>query len=140
MEDRWVFDRRLGLGMKFHKIDPPRKFKVNEDVSMSDWGRIELGPDEQVTFSTESGAEYDVARKSWGFYATPSLNGRLVKYGLRAALVKNSESKFYLMLVENGKEDQFLEYLNSESQKLVSWLDSEEVLQDISDALERGNY
>ena len=126
--------------MKFHKIDPPRKFKVNEDVSMSDWGRIELGPDEQVTFSTESGAEYDVARKSWGFYATPSLNGRLVKYGLRAALVKNSESKFYLMLVENGKEDQFLEYLNSESQKLVSWLDSEEVLQDISDALERGNY
>ena len=126
--------------MKFHKIDPPRKFKVNEDVSMSDWGRIELSPDEQVTFSTESGAEYDVARKSWGFYATPSLNGRLVKYGLRAALVKNSESKFYLMLVENGKEDQFLEYLNSESQKLVSWLDSEEVLQDISDALERGNY
>ena len=126
--------------MKFHKIDPPRKFKVNEDVSMSDWGRIELSPDEQVTFSTESGAEYDVARKSWGFYATPSLNGRLVKYGLRAALVKNSESKFYLMLVENGKEDQFLEYLNSESQKLVSWLDSEKVLQDISDALERGNY
>ena len=126
--------------MKFHKIDPPSKFKVNEDVSMSDWGRIELGPDEQVTFSTESGAEYDVARKSWGFYATPSLNGRLVKYGLRAALVKNNESKFYLMLVENGKEDQFLEYLNSESQKLVSWLDSEEVLQDISDALERGNY
>ena len=126
--------------MKFHKIDPPRNFKVNEDVSMSDWGRIELSPDEQVTFSTESGAEYDVARKSWGFYATPSLNGRLVKYGLRAALVKNSESKFYLMLVENGKEDQFLEYLNSESQKLVSWLDSEEVLQDISDALERGNY
>ncbi|MEE2885498.1 MAG: hypothetical protein VX701_07370 [Chloroflexota bacterium] len=126
--------------MKFHKIDPPRNFKVNEDVSMSDWGRIELSPDEQVTFSTESGAEYDVARKSWGFYATPSLNGRLVKYGLRAALVKNSESKFYLMLVENGKEDQFLEYLNSESQKLVSWLDSEEVLQDISDAFERGNY
>ena len=126
--------------MKFHKIDPPRNFKVNEDVSMSDWGRIELSPDEQVTFSTESGAEYDVARKSWGFYATPSLNGRLVKYGLRAALVKNSESKFYLMLVENGKEDQFSEYLNSESQKLVSWLDSEEVLQDISDALERGNY
>lgn len=140
MEDRWVFDRRLGLEMKFDKIDPPRNFKVNEDVSMSDWGRIELSPDEQVTFSTESGAEYDVARKSWGFYATPSLNGRLVKYGLRAALVKNSESKFYLMLVENGKEDQFLEYLNSESQKLVSWLDSEEVLQDISDALERGNY
>ena len=137
MGDRWVFDRRLGLEMKFHKIDPPRKFKVNENVCISDCGRIELSPNEQVTFSTESGAEYDVARKSWGFYATPSLNDRLVEFGLRAALVKNSESKFYLMLVENGKEGQFAEYLASESQILVLWLDCEDVLQDIANASQR---
>ena len=55
----------------------------------SDCGRIALAPDEQVTFTTEAGGEYDVTRKSWGFYATPSINGRLKTFGLRAALVRN---------------------------------------------------
>ena len=92
--------------MKVVALDPPRKFRVGarEDVELSDCGRIELRPDEQVTFTTESGGEYDVARKAWGFYATPSLNGRLPWFGLRPALVKGLEDKFFVMLVEHGHE------------------------------------
>ena len=77
--------------MKITEQQPPRVFRTGraQPIDLHDCARIQLDPDEQVTFITESGAEYDVARKAWGFYATPSLNGRLRQFGLRAALVKN---------------------------------------------------
>jgi hypothetical protein len=37
---------------------------------------------------TDDGKEYDVAKKDWGFYATPSMNGRLKKFGFKTAIVK----------------------------------------------------
>jgi hypothetical protein len=106
---------------------PPRKFRVGSHghVELSDCGRIELRPDEQVTFTTEAGAEYDVARKAWGFYATPSLNGRLPRFGLRPVLVKGLEEKFFVMLVERGHEDTFRAYLAAEGLTLLRWLDDE---------------
>ena len=64
---------------------PPRRFAAGfgpRPIEMRDYGRLELDPDEQVTFTTPRGGEYDVARKDWGFYATPSLNGRLRGFGL----------------------------------------------------------
>ena len=105
---------------------------------MKDCARVSLDPDEQVTFVTESGAEYDVARKSWGFYATPSLNGRLARSGLRAALVKNPNAKFYIVLVEKGKEADFARYLSTEGQKVVSWLDGDVPLGELEARLEGG--
>ena len=65
--------------MKFEPIEPPRRFVVgaHEDVELSDCGRVALDPDEQISLTTDAGAEYDVTRKDWGFYATPSLNERL---------------------------------------------------------------
>ena len=120
--------------MKVVPQDPPRKFRVGTDghVELSDCGRIELRPDEQVTFTTESGAEYDVARKAWGFYATPSLNGRLPRFGLRPALVKGLEDKFFVMLVERGQDDAFRTYLAAEGLTLVRWLDDERFLRGLS--------
>jgi hypothetical protein len=116
--------------MKYTPVDPPRVFAVGHaaQVWMHDCGRIALAADEQVTFVTDSGAEYDVARKSWGFYATPSLNGRLAHFGLRAVLVKNPLGKFYVWLVEQGKEDDFQQYVDLEEHMVVSWLDDVEVL------------
>ena len=76
--------------MKFTPIDPPRRFQVSGrgvTLMLSDCGRVALEPGEQVTFTTAAGGEYDVARKDWGFYATPSTNSRLKSFGLRAALV-----------------------------------------------------
>lgn len=121
--------------MKFTLIEPPRVFTAGRDhyIKIKDCARIELEPDEQATFLTESGAEYDVVRKSWGFYATPSLNGRLRSFGLRAALVKSPSAKFYVFLIENGKEAECQQYLNVEGHHIVCWLDNDKQLK----ALER---
>lgn len=114
--------------MKFTPTDPPRLFEVGQEaiIKLEDCGRIELAPDEQVTFTTEGDGEYDVVRKSWGFYATPSMNRRLSRLGLYAALVKSPGGRTYLWLVENGKEEEFRAYVELEKQKIICWLDSDE--------------
>jgi hypothetical protein len=114
--------------MKFTPIDPPRQFEVSGaglTLTLSDCGRVALQPDEQITFTTESGGEYDVTRKDWGFYATPSMNGRLKSFGLRAALVLSAYGRLFLMLVEAGKEEAFLAYVTADQQKLLCWLDED---------------
>ncbi|MFQ5633044.1 MAG: hypothetical protein ACE5I1_30115 [bacterium] len=123
--------------MKFTPIEPPREFEVGLDKKsrLKDCARIELQPDEQVTFLTETGAEYDVVRKSWGFYATPSLNGRLQQFGLRAVLVKNAISRYFVFLVEKGKEAEFQNYLEIERNEVVSWLDGDIELQRVEKKL-----
>jgi 2-polyprenyl-3-methyl-5-hydroxy-6-metoxy-1,4-benzoquinol methylase len=116
--------------MKWTPLDPPRVFETGrgEPIRMKDCGRVTLESNEQVTFVTESGAEYDVARKSWGFYATPSLNGRLLNFGLRAALVRSHVGKYYLFLVERGRETELQSYLDLEQNRVVRWLDNDDDL------------
>lgn len=114
--------------MKFTPVDPPRRFEVTGagvKLMLSDCGRVALEPNEQVTFTTEAGGEYDVTRKDWGFYATPSLNGRLKSFGLRAALVVSVFGRLFLVLVEKGKEDAFLAYVHADRQKVLCWLDDD---------------
>ncbi len=119
--------------MKFKQNIPPRKFEAGFDVKIeiSDCGEIQLEPDEQVTFVTSAGREYDVVRKSWGYYATPSLNGRLQSFGLKAVLVKNRIDRFFILLVEEGKEDLFLDYAGKEPLEIICWLDNEEHLREL---------
>ena len=82
-----------------------------------------------------SNAEYDVVRKSWGYYATPSLNGRLQAFGLRGVLVKSLDAKFYILLVEKGKEHCFLCYLDVEKLTIVCWLDDDNALETLEEKL-----
>jgi hypothetical protein len=113
---------------------PPRAFLVGNDTQfeMRDCGTVSLEPNEQITLVTGRGAEYDVARKDWGFYATPSLNGRLAQFGLRGVLVKNrGTGRFFVLLVENGAEALFESYCVGESLAVVAWLDSTAALEDI---------
>jgi hypothetical protein len=116
---------------------PPRVFEVDQPPSVkaplftTDCGRVALDPDEQITFLTDSGAELDVARKSWGYYAMPSLNARLVRFHLRAVLVKDDAGRFVLLLVERGKEGDFHRYLEIEGYSIVCWLDSTEALESL---------
>lgn len=119
--------------VKVTLLDPPRVFQTGRDrpIAIHDCARIALEPDEQVTFVTGSGAEYDVARKDWGFYAAPSLNGRLLDFGLRAALARSHVGKFYVLLVERGAEASFHDYLRREHNTLVRWLDSSESLAEV---------
>ena len=88
--------------MKFISRNVPREFRVgtNKDILIRDCGSIDLEPNEQVTFHTDSHLEYDVARKSWGYYATPSLNRRLINFGLHAALIHNKENHYFVVLVD----------------------------------------
>jgi hypothetical protein len=114
--------------VKFIPIDPPRTFEVSGAgvrLHLSDCGRVVLSADEQVTFTTEAGGEFDVTRKSWGFYATPSTNGRLKTFGLRAALVRNVAGRLFVVLVEQGKEGDFLAYVDADKQTLLTWLDDD---------------
>ena len=123
--------------MRIEEKRPPRVFEVGnvEKFPMRDCGTVHLEPDEQVTFVTESGAQYDLARKDWGFYATPSLNGRLSSYGLRAVLVKNPSGRYFVLLVTKGKEEQFGAYVQSERLKLVCWMDSDAALNTLERAV-----
>jgi len=108
-------------------LNPPRRFKVGTTVKreMADCGSVELAPDEQLTFVTADGAEFDVARKGWGFYATPSLNGRLESFGLRGVLIRNRVSgRYFVLLVQRGHESAFAQYLEEESCEVVTWMDS----------------
>lgn len=117
------------MDVKFSPKNPPRRFEVGNSVrfAMSDCGALELAPDEQVTLTTADGGEYDVARKDWGFYATPSLNGRLPQFGLRAVLIRNTlTGRYFVLLVEQGHEPAFEAYLQQESLEVIAWLDSTE--------------
>lgn len=124
--------------MRFDPKQPPRRYKVGwrEQFDISDCGTIDLEPDEQVTFTTEAGGELDVTRKNWGFYATPSLNARLVEFGLHAVLVRNRIDRYFLLLVEHGKEAAFEAYLASEELDVVLRLHDDEELRRLSRALD----
>ena len=117
--------------------EPPREFSVGceRDIVLKDCAHIALSNDEQVTFNTAKKAEYDVTRKSWGFYATPSINGRLIRFGLRTVLVKNQSMQYFIMLVEQGEESDFFTYVRRESLTICGWL-NENTLPDVEQALE----
>ena len=123
--------------MEITKLYPPRIFRLGmqAQIEIKHCANIELATDEQVTFVTSSGTEYDVVRKSWGYYATPSLNGRLPNYRLRPVLVRNTFDKVYLLLVEQGHEADFEAYLAAEQQKIICWLDDDEIISKIINVL-----
>jgi hypothetical protein len=108
--------------MKLERKDPPRKFQAGT-VTIADCGSLHLEPDEQVTLRTPMGGEFDVARKSWGYYATPSLNARLPSFGLRPVLARNTAGRFFVLLLETGRETEFDTYAAQEGLKVVCRLD-----------------
>ena len=124
--------------MKYNPKQPPREYRVGKDgaITIRDCARIELDTDEQITLATPSGTEFDVLRKDWGYYATPSLNGRLLDFGLRAALVRSPQGRFYLVLVEESKRREFLEYIAFEKLDVAAWMDSTADLEKMSRASE----
>ena len=116
--------------MRCEPLEPPREFEAGFDIkrTIKDCARIALDADEQVTFTTENSAEYDVCRKDFGFYATPSLNGRLPRFGLKPVLVKNRLDQYFVLLVEDGRHELFEKYRREEKLRIVAWLHSTEAL------------
>jgi len=109
---------------------PPRQFEVGiSGVVLSHCADIELAPDELVTFVSPAGDEYDVTRKVWGYYATPSLAGRLASSGFRPALVRNVDTRqCFIVLVDGSAVDEWRRYNSLERQEVVMWLDDHERL------------
>ena len=110
--------------MRIKATNPPRVFKVGKsNISIRDTASVYLEVDEQVTFKTEQGAEYDVCKKSWGYYATPSINGRLRNFGYLTALVENKDTEMrYIMLVNEDSVNDFVQYLLDEELCIREWL------------------
>jgi 2-polyprenyl-3-methyl-5-hydroxy-6-metoxy-1,4-benzoquinol methylase len=111
--------------MKVEYKKPPRKFKVGKEeaIEISDCGEIHLSENEMVTFVNPQGKRYDFTAKNWGFYATPSINIRLKDEGYKTALVRNSQGRFFIMVVDENKVAAFRKYLSKDNQTLVVWLD-----------------
>ena len=131
--------------MKIHHVTPPREFGVgHRGATLAHVADIELAPDEVITFTAASGSEVDVTRKSWGYYATTSLNGRLREHGLRAALCvgvprePGGPQRMYLLLVESGREDDFESYIDAEKMYVVAWLDTDEAVAQLTATLKDG--
>ncbi len=115
--------------MTFSPNIPPRRFHVGQDgeIELQDCGSVHLAPNQQVTFQAEGQTQtaFDVTRKDFGYYACNSLNGTLPRQGLRPALCKNTDhALLYLLLVEAGKEPEFLHYLAQTGMVLIAWMDS----------------
>lgn len=111
--------------MELRLKNPPREFKVgtNGAITIKDMGAIVLEPDEMVTMTLPSGKGMDVSRKSWGFYATPSVNARLKQEGFKTALVKNTVGRYFVMVVDSACLPDFEYYCQSEDQQVIQWLD-----------------
>ena len=110
--------------MRVDAKEPPRRFAVGDGtLHLSHVADMSLGPDEVVTFVGDGGTEFDVVRKDWGYYATPSLNGRLPSKGLRPVLCASAD-RLYLLLCETGCETAFADYLTSQGMRAVRWLDT----------------
>jgi 2-polyprenyl-3-methyl-5-hydroxy-6-metoxy-1,4-benzoquinol methylase len=111
--------------VKIRELSPPRAFRCGRhgDVEIAHAADVELAPGEMVTFVSGSGAEHDVVRTPFGYYATQSLNGRLPAHGLRPVMTENAEGRRYVLLVERGREAEFARYLAREENRVVAWLD-----------------
>ncbi len=109
--------------MKTEIKGSPREFKVKK-FTIKDFGKIHLDNDEMISFVTKSGKEYDFTAKSWGFYATPSVNSRLKNQGFKTALVLNENNQLYVMSVESEKMDEFCAYIkDGQDNRVICWLD-----------------
>ena len=65
---------------------------------------------------------YEICRKDWGYYATPSINFILIKNGFKTAIIKKKK-KLFVVIVDKNEMKSFNNYRKIENYKLVKWLD-----------------
>lgn len=104
--------------MKFIKKKKSRKFKVNNRIFLKDCGKIYLNSDEQVTF-VRNKSEYEIVKKDWGYYATPSINNRLKNFNFRSFITQNLRNFIYINIVHKENFKSFKQYLKDEKMTIV---------------------
>ncbi len=108
--------------MKVIKIN--RKFFVGlkKNIQINHIANIHLKSDEQITFISKKKREYDFVKKNWGYYVTPSINGRFKFFKFISCLVENSLSKKkFVLVVYKEKLNQLKIYLKKEKLKILFW-------------------
>tara|TARA_B110000027_G_C15933800_1_gene218129 strand:+ start:177 stop:515 length:339 start_codon:yes stop_codon:yes gene_type:complete len=102
--------------VKKKRIFQPNKKKR---LFLNHVANINLKNNELVTF-VDNNHEYDVVKKAWGYYATPSINKRLVNNNFLTFLVKNRvTSDLFIFLVQKNKVKLFKDYIKKENIKIV---------------------
>lgn len=107
-----------------------RSFAVGvEKIELKHVANIALEPDEMVTFISQGDREYDVVAKDWGYYATPSVGGRLRRFEMRAALMRNIDTlQAFVVLVFDDQTDAWHKYMKAERQEFIMWLGDEQAI------------
>lgn len=116
--------------MELREKTPPREFNVGRPenpITIRDCGELWLEPNEMVTMMSPDGLRHDFTAKNWGFYATPSVNGRLKSEGFKTALVRNLKGYVYVMCVAKSSIEEFEAYCRHEQQSVLEWLDEREI-------------
>ena len=100
-----------------------RKFKVGmKKIELTEKAHIFLKNNEMVTLKNKK-MEYDIVKKDWGFYATPSINERLLKFNFKTCIIRNKISKnIFILIVEKKKIKNLNKYLKNENCKVIKWL------------------
>lgn len=100
---------------------PPRIFEAGakKTIEISHVADIALSENEQITLVADDGSEIDVVKKEWGYYLTPSINKRLVKFGITVFLVQNSRGNVFVMAVEEEKMAEFEKYIKFTEQRVI---------------------
>jgi len=105
--------------MKIKINKKARKFTVGiKKTTLKNFGKIYLNNNEQITFIKKK-SEFDIVKKNWGYYATPSVNKRLKKFNFRTFLTKNSFKSIFIMIVHKEKIKEFKKYLNEDKIKII---------------------
>ena len=106
--------------MKIYKKE--RRFKVGiNNIILKEVAKISLNQNEMITFVSGK-TEYDIVKKNWGYYATPSINGRLKTFGFKTFIVSNSKKKIYIFLVHKNKINLFKNYIKKERNFIIKEL------------------
>ena len=122
----YVNIKKIDLFLLYIRKEDHIVFDIKEKNVRSDYNiknksyNIAIKKDEQYTFLDTHNNEYDVACKQWGFYVTPSFQGRCKKFGLRPVLINNSEVK----LVDKNQLNDFKKFIRENNLINIEWLDS----------------
>tara|TARA_B100000242_G_C43014256_1_gene471612 strand:+ start:754 stop:1095 length:342 start_codon:yes stop_codon:yes gene_type:complete len=109
--------------MKIKKLKKKWKVGMKNNILISEKCSIQLNNNEQINFSSKNfkNIENEICKKNWGYYLTPSINKRLIKYKHKVFILKNLKKSFYLAIVKNSNITEFKKYCKNENLKFFSF-------------------
>jgi hypothetical protein len=89
-----------------------------KDILITEKIKIQLDDNEQVSFVEKKNmTSYEICKKNWGYYVSPSIDKRLKDYGHKMYITKNQYGQVYLMAVDLKKIKKFTLYCKKEKLK-----------------------